>query len=850
MTQQPMHASSPRLKSLSLALLFALGAPSLMQVPLASAATTPAAAQDGLFPVRADAGSGKVLVRLPAADADGVLARYLYQPSIAGGLGANGIGLDRAALGETQVLVFRRVGKRVLAEFENTRFRALNADQGEADAVRASFLPSTVWSTEILDEAGGVQFDLSGFLQRDAVDIAGRLKARKQGSFKLAAPLSYVQARETLVFPDNVEFQATQTYVADEPGKDVSRVAPDGHALSFGVHHSFIRLPDAGFAPRAHDPRTGTSVQVLVTDYASGLDQPVVTRIARRFRLEKTDPNAARSPVKKPIVYYMDRAAPPEIRNALIEGARWWADAFDAAGFIDAFKVELLPEGVNPADARYNVINWIHRESRAWSTGYSVVDPRTGEIVRGVVQLGSLRVRQDKMIFEGLLGTANEGKGGAHDPIELAKARLRQLAIHEVGHTLGLAHNFAASTWGGRASAMDYPAPLLTLKDGRIDASDAYVRGTGAWDRFAIDWLYHQFPRGTDEASALDAMTRNAIAQGYRFVSDADTRGPGGAQPYGNQWDNGADAVAELENVRAIRRVALERFGPDNLSAGAPMADLQRAIVPIYLFNRYQVGAAAKLIGGVDYHYAIKGDGTETAEVIPAATQRAALDALLKTLHPQDLDLPDALIAQLSSAQSGTPDYQYEIELFDSRGGKAFDLPSAAETAADVTFESLLAPERLNRLLEQVRRDPQQLSLPEYLAAISSAVAPASGSARHAEIARRVRARYVAWLATVSEDTALSSTAIAAVRGEIRRFGAQLGACKRGDGLERDQCQYLSGLMTGPAAAMKALVLPIQKPAPVPPGAPIGEDCWFCSPQSLQVEGDLDRAGSRASDMR
>lgn len=788
-----------------------------------------AVAAPALFDVGSDGAGGKVMVRLPAADADGVLARYLYQPSIAGGLGANGIGLDRAALGQTQVLVFRRVGKRVLAEFENTRYRALNADQGESDAVRASFLPSTVWSTEIAGEdAGGVSFDLSGFLLRDAVDIAGRLKQRRQGGFKPAPALSYVQPKETLAFPDNVEFQTVQTFVADEPGKDVERVAPDAHALSFGVHHSFIRLPGPGFEPRPHDPRTGTSAQVLVTDYAAPLDAPVVTRLARRFRLEKVDPDAARSPVKKPIVYYMDRAAPADIRAALMEGARWWAQAFEAAGFVDAFRVELLPEGVNPADARYNVINWIHRESRAWSTGYSVVDPRTGEIVRGVVQLGSLRVRQDQRIFQGLFGAAAQGSGAADDPIQLAYARLRQLAAHEVGHTLGLAHNFAASTWGGRASVMDYPAPLLHVRDGRIDASEAYARGTGAWDRFAIDWLYRQFPAGSDRAAALDAIARRAIADGYRFVSDADTAD--GAQPYGNQWDNGSDAVAALDETMAVRRLALVRFGPGNLPDGAAMAELQRTLVPIYLFHRYQVVAAAKQVGGLDYHYAVKGDGTEAAQPVPAADQRRALRALLATLAPAELDLPEPLLAQLSSAQSGVPDYQHQIELFDGRGGRAFDLPGAAETVADLVLQNLLAPERLNRVVEQTRRDPAQLTLPELLDTVSAALGPARESdPRLAELRRRVRARYVAWLATLAEDARLSSTAQAAVRGSTRRFGESLRGC-RGDALERDQCAWLAELATGPAEALKAQAAPIREPSPLPPGAPIGEDCWFCAP--------------------
>ncbi|MCD7098476.1 zinc-dependent metalloprotease [Stenotrophomonas sp. MMGLT7] len=800
---------------------------------VAAAVPSPAAFQPGLFPVQADRDGAHARIRLPRADADGVLGRYLYQPSIAGGLGATGVGLDRAALGATQVLALRRVGNKVLAQFENHRFRAVDADRGEAEAVRASFLPSTVWSGEIAAEQadGSVLVDLAGFLQRDAVDIAGRLKKAGQGSYKPAPALGYIDPAQVLAFPDNVEFETVQTFVADEPGSDVARVAPDAHALTFTVHHSFIRLPGPGFAPRPHDPRSGTSAQVLVTDYAADLERPVVSRLARRFRLQKTDPGAARSPVVKPIVYYMDRAAPESIRNALMEGARWWAQAFDAAGFVDAFRVELLPEGVNPADARYNVINWIHRESRGWSTGYSVVDPRTGEIVRGVVQLGSLRVRQDQMIFRGLLGTAGEGGGGADDPIELAHARLRQLAVHEVGHTLGLAHNFAGSSYADRASVMDYPAPRVRVQDGRLDLSDAYARGVGAWDRFAIDWLYRQFPAGTDEAAALSRMAAEAQARGYRFVTDADTRGVGDAQPYGNMWDDGEDAVAGLANALQVRDIALRRFGADSLPDGTAMAELRRVVVPIYLFHRYQVAAAAKLIGGVDYAYAVKGDGHGVAATIPAARQQAALEGLLAALQPQVLDLPDRVIELLSSMQSGVPDRQYEIELLPSRGGRVFDLPSAAETAADVVFDSLLAPERLNRLAEQARRDPAQLSLPQLLDRIGATLAPGQRlPARQQELQRRVRARYAAWLASVLEDRRMSSTALASVRGAAQRFGERLRDC-RGDALETDHCRYLADMLTGAPAQLRALAEPIAEPEPIPPGAPIGsrEECWFCS---------------------
>ncbi len=796
-------------------------APVAAQSAPASAAAS-AAWRDGLFGVRQDSDKGKVSVRLPAPDADGVLGRYLYQPGLSAGLGMDGAGLDRSGLGQTQIVVFRKVGNRVFAAFENHRFRAVDADPDQVNAVAASFVSPVVWSAEATDAGadGSVTVDLSGFLERDAVNVVSRLKRARLGTFKPAASLGYVDTAQTLVFPDNVEFQTVQTFTSDEPGGELSRVSPETRSVTLAVRHSFIRLPDEGFLPVLHDPRSGTSAQVTVTDFAADLDQPVVSRLARRFRLEKTDPSAARSPVKKPIVFYVDRAAPPAIREALIEGGNWWAQAFEQAGYLNAFRVELLPEGAHPMDARYNIISWVHRETRGWSTGTSVNDPRTGEIVRGVVQLGSLRDRQDKMIIEGLIGAARSGTGGEDDPDRLAYHRLRHLSAHEIGHALGIAHNFAASTFEGRASVMDYPAPWVIADGDRLDFSQAYTTGVGAWDRYVVDWLYGDAP-GRDPIARRAALAAEAQAKGYRFVNDTDTRPLGSLQPYGAMWDNGTDPTAEFANTLAVRRIALSRFGLANLPAGAPAADLRRVIVPIYLYHRYQTTAVGRQIGGLDYSYAVSGEGRERAEVVPADKQRAALEALMLALSPAELDLRDDLIDLLSSAQSGNSDRQTQIELFEGKTDAVFDPSSAAAAATEVVFETLLAPERLNRLVEQERRDPGQLGLVETLDRVAVAVGPGAAlSPRQAELRRVARARYAAHLAALIQGKDLSSTAQGAVRDSARRFGEQLKRC-RGDRLETAQCAYLAEALTGPVEGLKALSETLPVAQVVPPGAPI-----------------------------
>ncbi|MDF2900550.1 MAG: peptidase [Phenylobacterium sp.] len=771
------------------------------------------ARQDGLLPVHVDQAKGRILLSLPAPGVDGVSGRFLYLTALKTGLGSAPVGLDRARLGDTQVLAFRRMGRKVVAELENHKFRAAGAPYDEQAAAREAFSVSTVWAGDIVETTpdGRLVIDIASFLTRDAIGIADALKQAGETGYKLVPDLTLADPSAVKVFPENLEFEARQTFASDTPGPEVRNIAPDPKLITFQVRHSLVKLPEPGYEPRAFDPRSG-GFSTMVLDYAAPLGDEIVYRLANRFRLDKTNPGAAKSPVKKPIVFYVDRAAPEPIRTALVEGAAWWAQAFEAAGFQDAYQVKVLPEGVDPLDVRYNVINWVDRATRGWSYGQAVTDPRTGEIVKGSVLLGALRVRQDMLIFEGLVGAHRNGTGGPNDPVQVSLARLRQLSAHEVGHSIGFAHNFAASTQN-RASVMDYPAPRVTLKDRRIDLSDAYGVGVGPWDRFTVDWLYG------DGGEALQAKAKAMVDRGERYVSDADARPLGAAQPWGSLWDDGAAPAAELDRMMKVRRVALDSFGLGALKPGEPVANLKRKYVPIFLLHRYQLEAAAKLIGGVDYSYSVIGDGREISAAIPAAQQRQALTALLGTLSPRELDTPETLAAMLSSAQSGEPDRQYVIEVFATAGGPVFDPLVAADAAAGMTFDHLLAPDRLTRLVDQNRRDPAQLGVGEMLdRLIETVFAPAPG--RLGEVSRRLQTRLVLDLAQAERNPKLSPAAASEISARLRILPAQLkgGA----DAADRAHRLRLAALLADRDALTVLLAAPKLKPE-VPPGMPIGE---------------------------
>lgn len=784
-----------------------------------AAQRAPAPAVPALLPVEIDAQKGRVIVTLPPPGADGVAARFLYAASLRTGIGAPETGLDHGQQGDSYVLAFRRIGEKVIAEYENPRFRATGGSAAEQRAARESFATTTTWVGEVAATRpdGSFTVDLSGFLTRDALGVATALK--KQGGYKLDAGGSVVDAAATRVFADNVELEARQNWTSDDPGAAIANIAPDPRSVSLTIHHSLLRLPAPGYLPIRFDPRWGGIFGAPVVDYAAPLGADVVYALAARFRLEKTDPTAARSPVRKPITFYIDNAAPEPIRTALAEGVGWWRTAFEKAGFVDAFRVAILPADADPLDARYNVVHWVNRATRGWSYGQTVTDPRTGEIVRGSVLLGSLRVRQDILIFEGLVGADKVGTGGANDPVQVALARIRQLGAHEVGHALGFEHNFAGSTQD-RASVMDYPAPRVLLKDGAPDLSDAYGSGIGAWDVAAVDRLYGQPAPGTTPAAADAAKSAALAAAGLRFVSDGDARNVSSGQPWGSLWDDGADPAAELVRMMAVRRAAVDRFGLSALRPGEAVENLRRKFVPIWLLHRYQVEAAAKLLGGRSFVYPVAGGGQEAAATpVDGATQRAALDALLATLSPDALRVPARLEPLLSAGRSGGSDRQFDIEIMRTAGGPVFDPLVAADVAATVTLEAMLDGERMQRLALQ-HEDPALPGVPEVVDRLLAATVARAGTD---PVAQRVAGRVLLMLARLARDPR-SAPGVAAVADEaVASSAARLA--KGRDAWSRSTARLLSD-----EARLTAALAQIDARTPrVPPGMPIGgaESEWM-----------------------
>jgi Met-zincin/Domain of unknown function (DUF5117) len=794
---------------------------------------------DGYIPLYWDAGAGKMWMEITRFNTE-----LLYQVSLPAGIGSNPIGLDRGQLGGTYVVYFERVGPKVLMIQPNYRYRALSNDEAERRAVADSFARSVIWGFK-LEAADGerVLVDATPFFLRDAHGVAERLRGRRQGNYRFDESRSAIHLPRTKGFPKNTEVETTITLAGEEPGALLRGVTPTANSVTIRQHHSFVELPDGDYMSRAYDPRV-SAMPMMFHDYASPFNEPIEKRWIRRHRLRKKDPNAAVSEVVKPIVYYVDNGVPAPIRSALVEGASWWAQAFEAAGFKNAFRVEVLPPDADPMDVRYNMINWVHRSTRGWSYGASVSDPRTGEIIKGNVSLGSLRIRQDVLLGTGMIPPIMAQSDGmeeyceagdspgmdylaiasagdpATDSAAMALARIRQLSAHEVGHTLGFSHNFAASSYG-RASVMDYPAPWVEIKDGRLDLSNAYAVGIGEYDKFSVRFAYAEFAPGADEKAEIEKIVQQGITDGMLFIDDGDGRGVGTAHPLASVWDNGSDAIATLRHEMEVRRIGLKNFGLKSISDGQPLSALEAKLLPLYLHHRYQLVAAAKSVGGLYFTYAIKtANGPSPAkfrEIVPADRQRAALKAILDAIRVEELAIPQDILELIPPVATGFEGGA--TEYFSRRTNPAFDPLGAATIAADLALGALLDPNRAARMIDFHAQNAANPDFKESLDSIIAATwkAPAPQNGYHRAIQRSVQSLTAQRLVDLASDEDASPLVRAEATAALRSLAATLKVTAGSDAHRRATQEDIGRFLNRPEAVRQPA-----RPLPMPPGDPIG----------------------------
>lgn len=686
-------ALSKYYSAILLLIFLATGSVQAQTLPSISETVANASLMEGYFNLYWDENSGKLYWEIDQLDTE-----FIYQVSMASGLGSNPIGIDRGQLRGTYVLSPQRVGPRVLLVEPNYRYRATSNNELERQAVEDAFAPSVIWGFDIVAVDGdAVLVDATDFFLRDARNVIGTISSRNQGNFSLDKSRSAFYLENTKAFPENVEVEVMLTFTSSNPGNLVNAVAATGNSITLRQHHSMVKMPDDGFRTRIADPRIGTNGP-NIADYGTAIDDDMGLRLVAKHRLEKRNPNAARSEAVEPIIYYVDSGTPEPIKTALIEGAAWWNQAFEAAGFIDAFQVRELPEGADAQDIRYNMIHWTHRRTRGYSYGSSVMDPRTGEIIKGNVNLGSLRLRQDYMLGQGLIpgfDYLEEIVDNNDASINMALDRVRQLSAHEVGHTLGFPHNYLSSSYG-RESVMDYPAPLVEItEDGQLDLSNAYPQRIGEYDKLAVRYAYEEFPALSDEQEELQKIVQESIDRGLLFMAHNNNNFRGAGHQFASVWDNGDNLVDHLKHEIEVRRIGLENFSDAIIRNGEPLSSLESVLLPLYMHHRFQLNAAVQSLGGANYHYAVRGDGQDPFTIIDGEEQRDALETVLSTLTVDFLVLPPAILNMIPP-----PAYRHNpSEPFPGRTGLLFDPLGAAEGSVNWTLQQLLHPARLARLV-------------------------------------------------------------------------------------------------------------------------------------------------------
>lgn len=740
---------------------------------------------------------------------------FLYVNSLSSGVGSNDIGLDRGQLGNEQVVYFKKAGHKLLLVQPNLKYRALTENTLERKSVEQAFAKSILFGFKIEEEKNGKYIiDITDFLMQDTHGVAQSLQRSQQGNYSLDKTKSAFDLERTKDFPQNSEFDVILTFKGEAKGQEIRSVTPNSDLVTVSQHHSFIALPDAHFEKRIYDTRSG-SYPFSYYDYATPVQEPILKQFITRHRLEKKNPNAAVSEAVAPIIYYLDNGTPEPIRSALLEGGKWWNQAFEAIGYSNAFQIKMLPDDADPLDARYNVIQWVHRSTRGWSYGSSITDPRTGEIIKGHVSLGSLRIRQDFLIAQALMKQPFKDRDDNYQPmLDLALARIRQLSAHEIGHTLGFAHNFAAST-NDRASVMDYPHPQFSIKRGEIDFSDAYATGIGAWDKVIVAYSYTDFPAGDTEEKGLKTILDNASANGLRYLTDQDARPQGSANAFAHLWDNGENVSEALNDLLKVRALAITNFSIDNIKSGEPNTVLEDVFVPLYFFHRYQTEAVSKVIGGLIYTYSTKGDHQTVVKIVDAKTQKQALTSVLKTLDAEVIAIPKEKLALFPPRAFG---YSRTRESFKGKTGLAFDALAAPETAADMTLAFLFHPERASRLIEQKSVDAKNLGLEEVMdQTISNTIDKENKDAYMREVQNAINYRVLYYIMNLAASDKVTAQVNAICNYKLKELKQKLIA--KNDMAAVEMVKRIDDFNAHPE---QFKVIPV---ATIPDGSPIGMDC-------------------------